>query len=305
VTATPAQTAYTRTCQQAAHQILRSYSTSFSLATRTLPAPIRVHIASVYAMVRVADEIVDGGFGSPDPAAKLAQLDDFESRIAEAVATGFSTDVVVHAFAHTARRTTIGPEHWGPFFASMRADARPRTFDPDSLQRYIHGSAEVVGEMCVRAFFDGAPPPEIADDVDTGARALGSAFQKVNFLRDLAEDAGELGRAYFPGVDPERLTEQQKHTLAAEILAELDTAAARIPLLPAAVRPAVWTAHGIFHELTLTIDRTPAERVRTTRIRVSQPRKLQIAAAALAGRPLSRTPQPIPRTQPRSPRGEV
>ncbi|WP_101652631.1 phytoene/squalene synthase family protein [Brevibacterium ihuae] len=286
---TPAARLYTGTAQRAAQLVLTRYSTSFSLAVRTLPGPVRAHIGSIYGMVRVADEIVDGAWDTADPAQARAELDRFEERIEAAVACGFSSDVIAHAFAHTARHTEIGPELWRPFFASMRSDTAHDVQDEAGLAAYVHGSAEVVGEMCVRAFFDGAPIPAAREaEITRGARSLGAAFQKINFLRDLGEDA-ERGRAYFPGVDPRRLTDAAKSAIVADITADLDRAAERIPHLPRRVHPAVWTAHGIFGELTRIIDRTPAQRVGSTRIRVSNPRKLAIAAAAAAGRPLTRT----------------
>ena len=278
---------YTATAQRAAHQVLTRYSTSFSLAVRTLPPPVRAHITSIYGMVRVADEIVDGAWDTADPAEARAELDRFEHRIEAAVAQGFSSDLIAHAFARAARDTGIGPDLWRPFFASMRSDTEHDGHDADGLATYVHGSAEVVGEMCVRGFFDGAPLPASREhEITEGARALGAAFQKINFLRDLGEDAA-LDRAYFPGVDPRSLTEEQKTAIVADITGDLDLAAARIPHLPRGVRPAVWTAHGIFDELTRIIARTPAHRVSTTRIRVSNPRKLALAAAAAAGRPRS------------------
>ena len=286
------------TARTAARRVMRSYSTSFSLATSALPGRIRAHIEAVYAMVRVADELVDGAWEGADPADLHVELDRFETVIARAVQTGFSTDLVAHAFALTSRRTGIGPAQWEPFFASMRSDipADPVTatvLSRDQLVAYIHGSAEVVGEMCVLAFFDGAPLPADAEHrLLPGARALGSAFQKVNFLRDIAHDSARLRRGYVvaPGQAQTGFTTGDRDRLTGQIFAELARAAPAIDLLPTRVRPAVWTAFGVFAELTHRIAATPAHRIARTRIRVPDPVKAGLAARAAAGRPRTSWP---------------
>lgn len=289
---------YARTARSAARRVMRGYSTSFSLASSALPGRIRAHIEAVYAMVRVADELVDGAWEGADPAAIREELDRFESVIAGAVASGFSTDLVAHAFAQTARHTGIGPAQWEPFFASMRSDIpestpTPAVLTPAQLAAYIHGSAEVVGEMCVLVFFDGSPlPPDAEDRLLSGARALGSAFQKVNFIRDIAHDSARLRRGYLvaPGHAHSGFTEADRDRLTDEVFTELAVAAPAIDLLPRSVRPAVWTAFGVFAELTHRIARTPAHRVARTRIRVPDPVKAGLAARAAAGRPRTSWP---------------
>lgn len=276
---------HTRTCQAAAARVIEEYSTSFSLATRLLPSEIRTHVTSIYSLVRVADEVVDGAFPASQPEDRIRELDVLEARVRDACARGFSTDAYVHAFAWSARSTGIGPAQWEPFFESMRADAHPCLHDEVSLRTYVHGSAEVVGEMCVLAFLDGAPvTPARLEALFRGARALGSAFQKVNFLRDLAEDRDELDRAYLPGIGRSAPTDAQKAAIVADIRDELDTACASIGLLPKQVRPAVRLAHDLFGELARALDAAPAHRLTRTRIRVPAGRKAVIAASALVGR---------------------
>lgn len=275
-----ARTDYTRACQAAAAEVLARYSTSFSLAVRTLPPEVRIHITAIYAMARVADEIVDGGMAQLNAAQRQRELDAFEQRIAAAVATGASADLIAHAFALTARQVGIGPAEWEPFFASMRADIRPQAHTEESVAAYIHGSAEVIGQMCLAAFFQGAVPEADAASLRTGAMALGAGFQKVNFLRDLAEDT-RLGRSYLPGLGAAGLDDAARDRIVAEIDADLATAGAVIGLLPARVRPAVRIAHALFAELNRTLARTPAAQIRTQRMRVSNPRKLALAARAL------------------------
>jgi phytoene/squalene synthetase len=275
---------YTDVAGQAAGIVIRRYSTSFGLASRVLGPAVRQHVENVYALVRVADEIVDGGADeaglSRQAAARI--LNELERDVERAIDEGFSANPVVHAFAHTARAADFGAELTAPFFASMRMDLSQTEHDAESFARYVHGSAEVVGLMCLRVFLTDGPTFAAGElrELEVGARALGAAFQKVNFLRDLATDAGSLGRSYFPGIDPAALTEQQKLALADEIDGDLMRAAGAIPLLPRSSRRAVALAHGLFAELSRRIRRTPASTLVTTRIRVPDPVKLRIALTA-------------------------
>ncbi|MBM4591397.1 squalene/phytoene synthase family protein [Rhodococcus hoagii] len=195
---------YTRTAHTAAAQVIRRYSTSFSWACRTLPRQARQDVATIYAMVRVADEVVDGVAVAAglDEAGVRAALDDYERACEAAMASGFATDPVLHAFADVARRHGITPELTRPFFASMRADLGIREHGAESLDAYIHGSAEVVGLMCLQVFL--LPPRHAGPDPGPAAGAAraglpaGGAFQKVNFLRDLAADHHELAAPTCP-----------------------------------------------------------------------------------------------------------
>lgn len=203
--ATTPQALYQRAAQDAAHTVIRQYSTSFGVATAMLTEPVRTHVRNIYALVRVADEIVDGSF-DPAPIPHLtAALDALEAEVAQAMDRGFSTNLIVHAFAHTAVTCGITDAEIAPFFASMRRDLGDPYYTAEELSTYIYGSAEVIGMMCLRAFAqapDVAPTQRstlVADNIDA-ARALGAAFQKINFLRDLAADQGELGRYYFHDV---------------------------------------------------------------------------------------------------------
>ncbi|MYM19387.1 squalene/phytoene synthase family protein [Brevibacterium sp. 5221] len=282
-TAQRAEADYARVCFAASRQVIGRYSTSFSLAVRLLPPRTAAQIAALYAMVRIADEVVDGAWPGVSAEDKRAALDAYEARIAEAVRTGHSTDMVVHAFALTARGAGIGAQEWHPFFESMRQDAAPAAHDEASLAAYIHGSAEVVGLMCVRIFTaDLAPSPQESAQLDAGACALGAAFQRINFLRDLGHDGGELGRSYLPR-SARAFDEAAKGAEIAQIRMLLARAALAFPLLPARVRPAVRCAHALFAELTDELERTPADRLARTRVRVSNPRKVAVAARALRG----------------------
>lgn len=279
---------YDRAASRSSAVVIGEYSTSFGLAVRLLPREVRGHIRNVYALVRLADEVVDGVAAAAGvPAARIAEaLDDLERDTYAAMGSGYSTNLVVHAFGVTARTVGIEREIVTPFFASMRMDLHRVTHTEASFATYVDGSAEVVGLMCLRAFVAAGPPRtgEQLAVLETGARRLGAAFQKVNFLRDLAADADGLGRAYFPGVDVARLDEATKDRLLADIDADLAAAAAALPLLEPGPRRAVALAHGLFAELADRIRATPAATLRTTRIRVPDPQKARLAALAVAGR---------------------
>jgi phytoene synthase len=279
---------YDRAAHRAASVVIAQYSTSFALSTRLLPGATRTHIRNIYALVRLADEVVDGvgtesGLQAPEI---LEALEALELDTYRAMRTGYSTNLVVHAFAGTARAVGIEEGIVRPFFGSMRMDVDTTRHTAESFDRYVDGSAEVVGLMCLRAFLAAGPPPSAADRVrlEAGARRLGAAFQKVNFLRDLAADEEGLGRAYFPGVDPDRLDEGTKLRLLDDIDADLDAAAATLPLLRPGTRRAVALAHALFAELSVRLRRTPADRLRRTRVRVPDPVKARLAALALVDR---------------------
>jgi phytoene synthase len=275
---------YDRTAVDGAARIIRAYSTSFGLASRLCDQAARRHLADVYALVRIADEIVDG----PAEAAGLGErrrralLDRLEAETEQALHEGYSANLVVHAFAGTARETGFGAELTRPFFASMRMDLDPVDFgDEAELDAYVYGSAEVIGLMCLRAFSTDLEPDPVRDERwQRGARALGSAFQRVNFLRDLADDYGERGRRYFPGVDPANLGEDDKRRILDRIDEELAIAGAVVPELPAGSRRAVAAAHALFGELSARLRRTPAAALVTTRVRVPAGRKLLLVARA-------------------------
>ena len=277
---------YDAVAQRAADVMVRGYSTSFGLATRLLPWSERVHVRNVYALVRLADEVVDGATQEAGGDAGTARglLDRLEAETYEAMSTGYSTNVLVHAFARTARWAGIRTELVEPFFASMRTDLDRTDHDDASLAQYIHGSAEVVGLMCLRIFLMSEPAtsrPARYEELAPGAQALGAAFQKINFLRDLAEDHESLGRSYFAGVDPQRLTEVQKRTIIADIDADLAVAALAVRDLPPSARRAVRVAHALFAELSHRLAATPARDVLRGRVRVPGPVKARLAVAAM------------------------
>ena len=271
---------------KSARQVIGTYSTSFSMATNVLAPRMRADIRNLYAMVRIADEIVDGSAAQAGvPAAEIAQLlEDYERAVLQAPHQRFHVDPVLHAYADTARRCQFDPEHVRSFFHSMRMDLTESTHSAESLDEYIFGSAEVIGLMCLSVFLEGRGDvgQEDRDTMTRGARALGAAFQKINFLRDYAEDSQELGRIYFPEILDQGLNEQSKKLLVADIRQDLELAHCTIPLLPLGARAGVLAATGLFEALTDKIDRTSAAEVREGRISVSDAHKTAIALRSVA-----------------------
>jgi phytoene/squalene synthetase len=286
---------YDRVAMEASSVVIHRYSTSFGLASRLLAQPVRQDVENIYALVRLADEVVDGvaASASLDRAEIERRVDALERETCAAMACGYSTNLVVHAFGWTARRVGIGEDLTAPFFRSMRADISQTQHTPESFDDYVYGSAEVVGLMCLAAFLRDTPVPDAQHAVLVdGARHLGAAFQKINFLRDLAADFGTLGRSYFPGIDVTTFTEVEKERILAGIDEDLRIARASLPGLPASSRRAVALAQGLFEELTDRLRDTPAVVLARTRVRVPNPVKARIAAGAALGRlPHPRSPR--------------
>lgn len=312
---------YAAVAQRAAAEVIKGYSTSFSLASSLLREPVRTHVRNLYAMVRVADEVVDGvaagaGMNASDT---RATLDAYEQQVYRACELGFSTDLVLHAFALTANECAMAREDIADFFTSMRQDTIVAVHDAASVDSYVHGSAEVIGLMCNAIFAAdsaarGRPWSEARRaEANEGALALGRAFQKVNFLRDMAEDTQRLGRNYVSGEacdgatppagttqsnpagaaqsDPAGttptnaaapLSEEEKGAYIADIRTDLDKAEAAIGLLPTTARAGVAAAHALFAELTELLDEASVAEIMAGRIRVSAPRKAAVTAQAAA-----------------------
>jgi phytoene/squalene synthetase len=278
---------YTQAAIRASHEVIASYSTSFGWATKLLKQPIRTQVQNIYGLVRVADEIVDGAAAGALGDNRLeasAQLDKLEQETYKAMQLGFSTNLIVHAFAVTARETDIDRKHLEAFYHSMRMDLNKTRYDHKSFSTYVYGSAEVIGLMCLQTFIhDKELTLEQRETLRKGAQALGAAFQKVNFLRDLASDFEQLGRSYFPLVNVTNFTEETKVALIEDINNDLAVSAKSIKLIPKSARKAVVAAQLLFTELNVKISATPAEELMRTRIRVSNLRKLVIIVKALIG----------------------
>ncbi len=277
---------YSDTATRSAGVVIGSYSTSFGLACWILGAKERRHIENIYALVRVADEVVDGAAAAAglDADAVCWQLDNLEQETERGMKCGYSTNMVVHAFALTARATGIDTQLTKPFFESMRTDVHKTLHSPDTLTQYIYGSAEVVGLMCLKVF-KGMKGAKAGHDEELAhsARSLGAAFQKVNFLRDLGADSTDLGRYYFPGLDPAAFNETHKRELLDEIRQDLSAARAGMVYLAPAARRAVRLAHDLFLALVERIERIPAQELVQGRVRVPGWRKAYIALRVFIG----------------------
>ena len=277
---------YDRMAFRAARQVIASYSTSFGLATRILGKQQRTDISNLYAMVRIADEIVDGTTKAAglDIPATTTLLEEYEHHVLAAPLRRFHPDPILHAYAITARRCKFNPEHIRAFFTSMRTDLQKSMHDAASYQNYIYGSAEVIGLLCVSVFLAGHTVETChRAHIATGAQALGAAFQKINFLRDYAEDRTTLGRQYFT----QELTETTKMALIADIRTDLTTAETAIHLLPPSSRTGVRLATQFFTELTNQLDHTDTHSICTTRIRLTPTTRARIIAQVCGDSALS------------------
>ncbi|SED29309.1 Phytoene/squalene synthetase [Nocardioides exalbidus] len=281
------RTLYDSVSEASSAVVIRRYSSSFGLASRLLAEPVRTQVRNIYALVRVADEIVDNPDQGLAREARATMLHWLQEDVRHALATGYSGNLVVHAFARTAIDVGIEDDVVAPFFDSMRMDLDTRSHTQESFDRYVYGSAEVVGLMCLRAFLAApdaqGPTTASYDELAPGARRLGAAFQKLNFVRDLTDDHDLLRRDYFPGLDVETFCDTDRDRILDDIDADLAAAAAVVPRLPSSSRRAVLAAHATFAELATRLRATPAEQIRRTRVRVPAAVKLRLVASALHG----------------------
>ena len=269
---------YTRTSLDISKLLTTRYSTSFSLSSRLFGKDIRPHIYAIYGLVRIADEIVDTYAGSDQE----AQLNALEAETYAAIDRMYSANPIVHSFARTAQQYGIEKDIIKPFFDSMRMDIHPKEYDDAMYAAYIHGSAEVVGLMCLRVFTEN--DSELYDKLALGAIALGSAYQKVNFLRDITDDRARLGRTYFPGVKYDSFNEADKKAIVESIKIDFDAAAKTIPSLPNSSRTAVASSYVIYMKLLNKLASSSVEEIKASRIRLSAYEKLSLVISAIARR---------------------
>ena len=276
---------YDRACQRAAAQVIQTYSTSFRLATGLLAPRVREDIRALYAVVRIADEIVDGTAtaGGVERSRLGSLLDDYEHQVLAAPATRFHTDPVLHAYAIAARRCGFQNEHISDFFASMRRDLTQTSHDEESFAEYVYGSAEVIGLLCLAVFYADESRPVDPDDyaeLEHGARRLGAAFQKINFLRDLADDSAALGRSYFPGAE-RGIDDAAKDQLVADIREDLAVARPMAERLPRGARAGVIAAADLFERLTDQLDEATVDELYRLRVSVNSAEKSMLLARSL------------------------
>ncbi len=244
-----------------------SYSTSFSLGIRFLNKEFHAPIYAVYGFVRFADEIVDSFHGYD----KKYLLDKFKADTYEALEQKISLNPVLNSFQETVHRFNISTELIDAFLHSMEMDLQRITHTADSYKEYILGSAEVVGLMCLQVFIKGNPLQY--EKLEPAARKLGSAFQKVNFLRDAREDFHTLGRNYFPDVNLQKFTAKEKEQIEADIKNDFDEALVGIRQLPPGARSGVYLAYYYYRKLFEKICRADVKQVMGERIRIPNPEK--------------------------------
>lgn len=249
--------------------ITKSYSTSFSLGIYTLDKRIHKDIYNIYGFVRFADEIVDT-FHDLD---KEKYLNKFEEETFLSIKENFSANPVLHAFQLTVNRFNIDEKHIKAFLDSMRMDLSMKKFNREEYKKYIYGSAEVVGLMCLKVFCNNE---KTYNELEKYAISLGSAFQKVNFLRDIKSDYDERGRVYFPNVEFNTFTNEQKNDIEEDIEEEFNHALLGIKKLPTVARKGVYLSYNYYRELLNKIKNLDHKKIKSDRIRVSNFKKFII-----------------------------
>jgi phytoene/squalene synthetase len=253
--------------------VTESYSTSFTLATRMLSQSIRQDIYNIYGFVRFADEIVD----SFHEFNKEELLDNFEKELNYSLEKKISLNPILNSFQKTVNKYKIDIELINAFLKSMRWDLDKKTYLNNSeFNEYIYGSADVVGLMCLKVFVEG--DEKMYSDLSSPAMALGSAFQKVNFLRDLKADHEGLNRSYFPNLNIENFDEKSKQHILGEIENDFSKALKGIFKLPSSARFGVYTAYKYYLKLLKKLKNTPPVKIKTTRIRVPNYQKMNVLA---------------------------
>jgi len=262
---------------QVSHQcsklVTESYSTSFTLATRMLSNEIRQDIYNIYGFVRFADEIVDSFHHYNKP----VLFERFEKSLEEALEDKISLNPILNSFQETVHRYKIDRKHIDAFMQSMRWDLSKKVYATDEeYKQYIYGSADVVGLMCLKVFVKG--DTEMFNALKDAAMGLGSAFQKVNFLRDLKADHDHLERTYFPNVDMNEFDEISKKAIIDEIESDFRQGLSGIFQLPDDAKFGVYTAYKYYMRLLKKLKRTPSTQIKSKRIRVPNYQKVDVLA---------------------------
>lgn len=253
--------------------VTQRYSTSFTLGTKMLGSKFRKHIYNIYGFVRFADEIVDSfhNFNKED------LLQRFELDLTHALNEKISLNPILNSFQNTVHENNIQKDLIDAFLKSMKMDLHKHTYNTrEEYKEYIYGSADVVGLMCLAVFVEG--DLKKYDVLKPHAMALGSAFQKVNFLRDMNADFELLDRTYFPNVDLSNFDEQSKLAIIEDIEKDFKYALEGIFKLPESVRLGVYTAYKYYWKLLDKLKRTPSRKIQSARIRVPNYQKMGVLA---------------------------
>lgn len=266
---------YTEISFKTSKIITQRYSTSFSIAVSFLPQEMRQAIYSIYGFVRLADEIVDS-FHSINQKLVLA---NFERDFYDAMANEISMNPVLHSFSITVKKYNIPTHLIDSFLKSMKTDLNKQIYRNNSeLKEYIYGSADVVGLMCLMVFVNGNT--QLYNELEKPAMKLGSAFQKVNFLRDLKADIEDLDRTYFPQFNTNSFNEDIKNDLIIDIENDFKEAKEGINRLPGKSKLAVYIAFIYYTKLLQNLKIIPANELLEKRIRVSDSTKLMLLCKA-------------------------
>ena len=258
---------------ECSRNVTKAYSTSFASAVRMLAPSIRQDIYNIYGFVRFADEIVDT-FHEYN---KEALFGFFEDDLQKALDNKISLNPVLNSFQATVHKYAIPKSLIDAFMKSMKQDLYKKEYTTfDEYSDYIYGSADVVGLMCLKVFVKGIDAKY--EELKNSAMRLGSAFQKVNFLRDLKADYEELNRTYFPNTDLNCLNEESKQQIIAEIEADFEAGFKGILKLPMEAKFGVYTAYVYYKKLLTKLKKTPSMEIKNTRIRVPDYEKVGLLA---------------------------
>lgn len=259
---------YDTTSEKISRLITNAYSTSFSIGIRALNKSLHKHIYAIYGFVRLADEIVDS-FHDYD---KKTLLKEFKAETFLAIERKISVNPVLNVFQKTANEYNIDKDLINAFFLSMENDLHKQIHDEHSYQQYIYGSAEVVGLMCLKVFVNG--DEKQYHHLQPYAQALGAAFQKVNFLRDMKDDYYKLGRIYFPHINFQKIDEKDLHLIKEDIEKDFNLAYEGIRQLPKNCRFGVYVAYVYYKGLFNKILSLHPSLLLKQRIRISNFKKL-------------------------------
>ena len=259
--------------EMCSRSVTESYSTSFSLATRMLSPSIRQDIYNIYGFVRFADEIVD----SFHDYNKEELLNNFEKELRYSITNKISLNPILNSFQKTLLKYDIDIKLVNSFLKSMRWDLDKKVYlNKQEFDEYIYGSADVVGLMCLKVFVSG--DQDKFNQLKPYAMSLGSAFQKVNFLRDLKADHESLNRSYFPNLNIDKFDEKSKQFILNEIDKDFTNALKGILLLPSSARFGVYTAYKYYLKLLNKLRKTDPLKIKNSRIRVPNYQKINVLA---------------------------
>ena len=253
--------------------VIKRYSTSFYFSSSLLSKTIRQDIFNIYGFVRLADEIVDTFHEYP----KQELLEDFEKELWRSVDNKISLNPILNSFQHTVNKYSIPKDLIISFLDSMKMDLEKKEYNSvEEYKKYIYGSADVVGLMCLKVFVKGSESS--FSELSPFAISLGSAFQKVNFLRDLKDDSNVLNRVYFPNVDMNNFNEKSKKEIILEIEKDFANAVKGIVKLPKNSKFAVYIAYRYYNKLLKKLKHTSSENIVKKRIRIHNLQKFIVIA---------------------------